>query len=131
MDFDPPHRTSRRVDSMVPMINVVFLLMIFFLMSTTLSPEVTALVEPPASAAGETAPADRSLVVSADGSLAWGAARGEEALAAIAAAVEAGEIELVLIQADRTVDGAVIARLMTQLGEAGVRDSALVTAAGG
>ncbi|MEM6421009.1 MAG: biopolymer transporter ExbD [Pseudomonadota bacterium] len=130
MEFDIRPRTSRRGEGIVPMINVVFLLMIFFLMSTTLSPEMTALIDPPASAAGDPAPADRALVVSADGTMAYGALRGDAAIEAIAAGVAAGEIGLLLIQADRAVDGAVIARLMTRLGEAGVRDSALVTATG-
>ncbi|MEL6264145.1 MAG: biopolymer transporter ExbD [Pseudomonadota bacterium] len=128
MEIQYTPRTRRTDSGIVPMINVVFLLMIFFLMSTTLSPETTGSDDAPASASAEAVAGDKVLVVDADGTLAWGALRGDAVLPALEAAAADGRIETLMIQADRGVPAVLIARLMGQLGDAGIRDSALVTA---
>lgn len=122
---------KRRSEGVVPMINVVFLLMIFFLMSTTLAPERNAGLELPESVAGEATGAGKAMVVSADGTIAWGQYRGEEAIRAAAEAHARPGSGALVVQADRQVEGAVIARLLGQLGAAGVAESALVTGGGG
>ncbi|MEM9783057.1 MAG: biopolymer transporter ExbD [Pseudomonadota bacterium] len=133
MEIEFQRRTRRSDSGIVPMINVVFLLMIFFLMSTTLTPEVSGGAEAPVSQGAESLQemGEAVLVVDADGALAYGALRGDAALAALEQAAFDGSVGRLLIQAHRDVPGAVIARLMTDLGAAGIRESALVTAPGG
>ncbi|MEM9762929.1 MAG: biopolymer transporter ExbD [Pseudomonadota bacterium] len=127
MEFPMPPIRRGKSEGVVPMINVVFLLMIFFLMSTTLAPERNASVDLPESAAGSEAEPGRELVVGAEGTLAWGQYRGEDAMAAIETAYANGAGGVLVIKADRAVEGAVIARLIARLRAAGVTDSALVT----
>ncbi|MEM7497185.1 MAG: biopolymer transporter ExbD [Pseudomonadota bacterium] len=131
MEFPMPtirQRADRRKsEGVVPMINVVFLLMIFFLMSTTLSPERNAAVAVPESEAGVASEGGRELVVGADGGLAWGQYRGDAAMAAVEAAYANGTGGVLVIKADRAVAGAEIARLIARLRTAGVTESALVT----
>ncbi|MEL7139299.1 MAG: biopolymer transporter ExbD [Pseudomonadota bacterium] len=127
MEFPMPPIRRGKSEGVVPMINVVFLLMIFFLMSTTLAPERNANVLLPDSEAGVEAEPGRELVVGAQGTLAWGQYRDEAAMAAIEAAYAGGNGGVLVIKADREVEGAVIARLIARLRSAGVTDSALVT----
>ncbi|MGF1550979.1 MAG: ExbD/TolR family protein [Paracoccaceae bacterium] len=126
IDYSLVRPTRHGDSSIVPMINVVFLLLIFFLMNATLTPGASSGVAPPESATAIAAETTDTLVMGPDGTLAFGAARGEAAIAAIAEAVAAGRLDRLMIRADAGVEGAAIARLLTRLGEAGVRESALV-----
>ncbi|MGR3780611.1 MAG: ExbD/TolR family protein, partial [Albimonas sp.] len=75
------------VESVTPMINVVFLLLIFFLMTATIAPPAPFEVEPPqAEAEPASTETPDTLHLAADGRMAFGEARGEAALAAAAAA---------------------------------------------
>ncbi|MEM6974389.1 MAG: biopolymer transporter ExbD [Pseudomonadota bacterium] len=129
MEIEFQRRTRRSDSGIVPMINVVFLLMIFFLMSTTLTPEVSSEAEAPVSLGADVLGevSDVTLVVDATGEMAFGALRGDAALAAIEQAATEEAVGRLMIQAHRDVPGAVIARLMTTLGAAGITESALVT----
>lgn len=127
VDYRLPRRARRGDPGIVPMINVVFLLLIFFLMNATLTPGASSDIDLPLSATATAAEPEAALVLGADGGLAWGAARDDAAIDAIAAATAAGRLDRVMIRADATAEGAALARLMTRLGEAGVRESALVT----
>ena len=115
MDFsDPPRRNA--TESVVPMINVVFLLLIFFLMTSSLTPHEPIEVAPPR-ASGEAAERrDAVLYVGADGTLAFDDARGEAALAAFAAV--AGDTAQ--LRADGAAEAATVARVLKQLAAAGV-----------
>ena len=129
MDFRSPEQRERR-ESILPMINIVFLLLIFFLMTATIAPPAPLDVTPPESAAEGQASADRALYVAADGRLAWGDVTGEAVIPAIASAYGAAEAPAPLtIRADRDLSGAAFARLLARLAAAGVADSRLVTGA--
>lgn len=75
-----PRRRDRREDNVVPMINIVFLLLLFFMVAGRLAPDSGAEVRPPASASE--APLPRGLpeiVIHADGAMRF---RGRELAAA-------------------------------------------------
>ena len=123
MDFTTPRRRSR-IDSIVPMINIVFLLLIFFLLTATVAPPDPLSVVLPESTAE--ARADRSgvLHVAADGRLAFEGVEGEAVYAAIADRPE--DAPPLLLRADRALPGAALAGVMRRLGAAGTGPVRLV-----
>ena len=131
---DPPRRKAE--GSIVPMINVVFLLLIFFLMTAEIAPPAPFEVAPPtAEAEGDPAPAELTLYLAEDGTLAFQDARGPEALGALQSvlvelcgtnACAGGTLRLTL-RADGGVDGIAVAGLMQQLARIGVSQIQLVT----
>ncbi|MGR3793575.1 biopolymer transporter ExbD [Vannielia litorea] len=121
MDFsDQPRRTSG--ESVVPMINVVFLLLIFFLMTSSLTPPEPIEVEPPVAQGEEAETGVATLYIGADGALAFEDLRGE---AAVAAFVAAGA-DKAQVRADGKVEAAAVARVMAQLSAAGLTRVELV-----
>lgn len=105
--------TARRVmpEPVVPMINVVFLLLIFFLMTAQFIPPPPVEVTPPeADAAPQAAPGAR-LYLDRDGTLAFNDLRGD---AALAAAITAPTLD---IHADAQAPANVLAQLLSQLGQ--------------
>lgn len=129
MTFDEPDRKPPP-ESIVPMINVVFLLLVFFLMTATIVPPEPFDVTPPESTAGAVSEADQPLFVDADGQLAWGDVRGEGVYAAIATAREhvPGAPPL-LIRADRELPAVRMAGILRQLAFAGITESQLAAQA--
>lgn len=117
MTFDPPPRPARG-ENIVPMINIVFLLLIFFLLTATIAPPDLFPVTPP-EAEGVTAqlPPGTPLHVSADGALALGPLRDEEALAALA-----GHGVPLVLRADAALPGSELASLLTRLSALGVNE---------
>ena len=111
----PPRR--QRAEGVVPLINIVFLLLVFFLLTATIAPPDPLPVDLPEVAAAEAGVEDAgALHVAADGALARGALRGEAVFDALAAAPVA---ELAL-RADAGVDGASFAALLARLRDLGV-----------
>lgn len=107
----------------VPMINVVFLLLVFFLMSARIAPpDPFPLTPPEAVAAAADLPAD-TLFVAADGTLAYEDARGEAAIAALSGRGDAP----LAIRADARLPAGELAALLPRLADAGVGRIALVT----
>ena len=84
-------QTKPRAEAIVPMINVVFLLLIFFLMTATIAPPDPLDVVPPEAGADPANPTERVLHLGAEGAMAYGAERGEAALAAAIAGGAAGQ----------------------------------------
>lgn len=122
MRFARPRPRPPR-EATVPMINVVFLLLIFFLISAQLSvPDPFDLTLPQAEGATPAAD-DGILYLAADGALAFGAQRGDAVWPALAALPDGAALTL---RADAGVAGADLARLLRRLAEAGLRDVALV-----
>ncbi|MEM1299717.1 MAG: biopolymer transporter ExbD [Pseudomonadota bacterium] len=116
-----------RAESVVPMINVVFLLLIFFLMTATIAPSEPFEVAPPESRAEDPAEASQPLFVSAEGDLVWGELKDDAAVAAISSARQNGDnLPPLTIRADRKVSGQAIARLLKRLAGAGVTQSQLI-----
>jgi biopolymer transport protein ExbD len=123
MDLSPPPRRSPR-ESIVPMINVVFLLLIFFLMTATLEPSPPLdLTLPLADAPQGTA--ERKLYVTARGEIAYLDLRDEAALAALAASPA-----LVALHADAGLPATDLARLLARLAALGLGQVELATLEG-
>ena len=106
-------------DTFVPMINIVFLLLIFFLLSATIAPpDPLDMTLPQATIAeAETAALPDVLHMSASAEVIFGEMRGDAALRAVAARQDAGPVAL---RADAELDGAAFAALLGQLAAVGV-----------
>ena len=121
MEFHrPPARPQRQ--NILPMINVVFLLLIFFLMTAHIAPPAPFQITPPASGSQAQDLPARTLWLGQEGQLMHDGLRGEAALLALAA----GEGP-VLIRADAGLAAADLARLMGRLAALGVHDLRLAT----
>lgn len=125
---DPPHK--RPGEQLLPMINVVFLLLIFFLIAAKLAGPEPFPVTPP-EAAGER-PGDLPkavLFLGPEGQLAYEDARDDAALVALAEARRtcAPDCAPLVLQADSAVSGAALAALLPRLAEAGVARVSLLS----
>ncbi|AQS47716.1 hypothetical protein BMG03_07825 [Thioclava nitratireducens] len=128
---DPPRRSLP--EPLLPMINVVFLLLIFFLLAATLAQPTPFEVTPPEAAGeGKTDPGALVLFANSEGEIAYGEARGDAALAALGAAARNARAECgacadgLTLRADGQLPGDALARLMPQLAELGFTDLKLV-----
>ena len=77
MQFDTP-RKDKHEPPVVPMINVVFLLLIFFLLSAQIAPPGPFPVTPPDAASGVRMPGRDTLFISRTGELAYLGLRGND-----------------------------------------------------
>lgn len=125
LQFTLPARKAPR-ESVVPMINVVFLLLIFFLMSAQIAPPDPVEITPPV-AESDTPLAEGAQMVWLDleGVLHFDGLSGDAALARLAETTGA-----VTLRADAALPAAEFARVLRVLGEAGLRDVTLVAVAG-
>lgn len=125
MEFPSPRR-RRHAEPVLAMINVVFLLLIFFLITARIAPAPPFDVTPPAVAsASDPAPAEAVLFVGADGTLAFGAARGDAVFEALSR--EAGQ--RLTVHADGMLPGTDLARLLARLARIGRDDVQLTVVA--
>ena len=125
LDITPnPRRASR--EPVVPMINVVFLLLIFFLMTAQIQPPAPFDVELP-TAEGADKIGETALYINETGDIAFEDTRGTDALSL--AAMTAGDAPL-RIHADANLAGTSLARVLAQLSLLGVRDVEIVTEGG-
>ena len=124
----PPRRRRRgRTGDVVPMINIVFLLLVFFLMTATIAPPDPLAVRPPVARAAASGDASApTLHVGADGALAFEGVRGDAVLAALSGLPEGSVLR---VHADAGLDGAAFARLLARLGAAGLGEVAVVVVA--
>lgn len=124
MDFSPATPPRHTAENIVPMINVVFLLLIFFLMSAQIAPPDPIEVTVPDSTA-DAAPMDpNALYVGADGTLAYSGVTGDAALAALS-----GHDGVLSLRADATLPAAKLTALLPRLAAAGVAGVELITGA--
>ncbi|UOA27768.1 biopolymer transporter ExbD [Pseudosulfitobacter sp. DSM 107133] len=124
LDFSPATPPRRAAENIVPMINVVFLLLIFFLMSAQIAPPDPIDVTVPDSTS-EAAPLDpNALYVGADGTLAYGGATGDAALAALS-----DHQGVLPLRADAALPATKLAALLPKLAAAGVDGVELITGA--
>lgn len=112
----PPRR--RATESVVPMINVVFLLLIFFMMAARIAPPQPFDLTPPQAASEARPDGARVLYLSRDGVLAFEAHRGAEVWTALA---EAGQGPLTL-RADMDMSAALLAETLARLAAIGIGD---------
>ena len=132
---DPPRKPP--AESIVPMINVVFLLLIFFLMTAQIAPPEPIAVDPPEASSEDQAEADISLYLGPDGTLAFRDAEGDEAALR---ALELARIDLcgdggcdgaklppLILRADAGAPAPQVAKLLPRLAEIGFTDIQLIT----
>lgn len=124
MDFAPQYRPRAPRESVVPMINVVFLLLIFFLMTAQIAPPDPVDVTPPS-------------VTLADGPVPEGVAvlwldREGALLTAEGTPPDLTTLETrVTLRADADAPAAALARALRELGEGGAQSVTLVARQGG
>lgn len=128
MQFPAPPRRPR-AESIVPMINVVFLLLIFFLMTAQIAPPDPFAVTPPEAAAGDPADGPLVLYLSAEGQIGFRDTLDEAALAALQAelANDPEQTKTLMLRADALAPALALARLMPRLADMGLRDVQLIT----
>ena len=128
MNFSRP-RPRRPSEPALPMINVVFLLLIFFLMSAQIAPpppfDVTA---PQADGPGEVE-GEHVLFISSGAVLAYGESRDSDVWSALSTITQPEQTTL-LIRADRALEASALARVLTRLSGLGFGNIRLVTAPG-
>ncbi len=128
----PLRRTPRKppAENVIPLINVVFLLLVFFMLAGRLGPTDPFEIQVPTAQADRPADdPDRTLFVAADGELAFrghrtGLAQLPSLLAAPGGAPGVGTVQ---IKADRNADAALIVDLLARLGGLGITDVVLLT----
>jgi len=116
MDFRPAPRRPRG-ESILPMINVVFLLLVFFLMTAQLRPPEPVEVERPTAIAAQTAEAERTLYIGQQGTLHFQEASGEAVYAALAE--QAAARPVLQVRADAGLDADRLAQVMRRLAAIG------------
>ncbi|MEM1079346.1 MAG: biopolymer transporter ExbD [Pseudomonadota bacterium] len=118
-----------RGESIIPMINVVFLLLIFFLITAQIRPpepfEVVLPITEERDPAAETL---LRLYLSAEGVIAYEDLLGEDALAAALGRYREEPELVVQIRADAGVEGSALAILLRRLAEGGIKAAELMTA---
>lgn len=125
MNFAPPRKPRMAQDrAIVPMINVVFLLLVFFLMTASLTPPPPLEITAPTATAQQIDPQPGTLHIGADGMLAYGGAMGDAARAALAADPPDGALPIL---ADAAYPAADLARLLPELTALGITDIRLIT----
>lgn len=116
MDFGPAPKRPRG-ESFVPMINVVFLLLVFFLMTAQIAPPEPFEVTRPKSARGVEPDAEPVLYVGKHDTLWFRDTTGEDAYGALAPfAADGAALQL---RIDATLDGDTLARVMRRLAALG------------
>jgi biopolymer transport protein ExbD len=125
----PRRREPDRHDRLIPMINVVFLLLLFFVIAGTFRAADALRVEPPeAAGAGTFDPASLTLVVGPAGEMAFGEATVDMtgAVAGVRDWLEAHPGGDIQIKADRRVRASVVVPLLAELATAGIANIRLV-----
>lgn len=130
-----PIRSRRKLADldMVPMINVVFLLLIFFLTSATLRPGAPVDLRLPVSPMADplSVQAEQVIYISRDGEWAFGDLRGK---AAVLRGIEAAQtigLETVSLAVDAQYPAEKLTRALSDLGGLGIAEVDLMTTIGG
>ena len=123
-------RSGRRARSQtdVPMINVVFLLLIFFLISAQIAPPDPFETQLPMARMEESAAPSLALYLSKDGEIAFGSARGEAALRE--AAATHGQDAALPLYADARAPAQALASTLAKLQALGQSKVSLITQEG-
>ena len=130
MEFAEPRRRPQE-EAILPLINVVFLLLIFFMLAGSLAASDPVPADPPLSTnEGETGSRDLVIVMGADGLISVDGAIVEEdgLAAAIEAALAANASRSIWLKADAQADSLKVIALMDALQEAGAERVKLLTA---
>lgn len=120
---DPPRKP--RAEAIVPMINVVFLLLIFFLMTSTLSQPSPFEVTPPQALSEIEAEGTATLFISETGRLFYDGINGADAISALAGTYAR---EPVQVRVDADLEASKLAKILGDLSAAGLTRIELVVA---
>lgn len=127
MDFsDPPRRA--RAESIVPMINVVFLLLIFFLMTSNLAEPEPFEVSPPETSDAQEAKSggeeggEPVLYIDENGRFHHAGQEGDSAISSLSAS-GGGTVK---VRADAKLEATALAVALRRMAEAGMSDVELV-----
>lgn len=120
MQFSEEPR-KKITENMVPMINVIFLLLIFFLMTSEIASPEPFEVNAPEIAEGLDAKGTAILFLSSDGEIAFEEKFGSDALVSFSK-VEQGKIKV-----DTALPASELAKILRQLAEMGVSGVEVVT----
>ncbi|MDR5651057.1 ExbD/TolR family protein [Ruixingdingia sedimenti] len=131
---DPPRERNDVADYLLPLIDVVFFLLVFFMVATRLMAPPPFKVDPAVSEAQDELFGDFTLYVDAQGQFGYRDAMGPEALAVLAGArVEycmdadcEGDPPRLAVKADHALPATQLAALLPGLGQAGFRRVELV-----
>ncbi len=126
MDFSTHRPKPARSESVVPMINVVFLLLIFFLMSAQIAPPDPFEITPPVSGIENDQRARDTLYLSPEGGLWYEELQDDQVWTALAARTAE---EPLRIKADQDIPARVLARILPRLAAVGVSETVLVVGA--
>lgn len=126
MDLTEPPRKPRK-EAIVPMINVVFLLLIFFLMTSQLAQPEPFKVTPPVSSVEGEPESDPVLFINAEGRLSFDAQEGDSAIEALAA--QSNENDVIQLRADAELAAGTLAQVLRDLSAAGLSRVELIVAA--
>ncbi|MFT6168094.1 MAG: biopolymer transport protein ExbD [Celeribacter sp.] len=128
MNFAPPQRKPR-AESIVPMINVVFLLLIFFLMTSTLSKPEPFDVTPPEAQQADAAEVAPILYLGQDGKLGFEDQIGDAAVTVFVASVGDDKTSPApQLRADAQAPATRVAAVLKLLAQAGLTNVSLVVA---
>ncbi|MGQ9658670.1 MAG: ExbD/TolR family protein [Thermochromatium sp.] len=129
MKLRRPNRRPPDDGRLIPLINVIFLMLIFFIVMGRLTPPELLDVVPPAANAGrKLAEARLLLLIDAEGRMALDDRRLEvEALAEMIAALADPASRSVTIKADARLDAGSLRKVLTLLREAGIARVELMT----
>ena len=116
MDFDAAPRKPR-AESIVPMINVVFLLLIFFLMTAQIAPPEPFEVSPPTADNATEPEGELILYVGKDAAVQFQDTAGDAAYKAIGATTGTGKA--LQLRIDASLDGDRLAQVMQELAAVG------------
>ena len=125
MDFSRP-KPRRPSEPALPMINVVFLLLIFFLMSAQIVTPPPFELTPPASENGNPPSARLRLQIAPDGSLALADATNDAVWARLESLLPSAE-DTLLIRADATLPAAELAAVLARVSAIGFERIELAT----
>ncbi|PCJ08038.1 MAG: biopolymer transporter ExbD [Rhodobacteraceae bacterium] len=123
MDFTEPPRRPR-TESIVPMINVVFLLLIFFLMTSRLIQPEPFEVTPPTAASKVEPEAQATLFADKNGLLHFDGSQNDAAIKSIAAQVS--DTTIIQLRADADILATQLAQILRKLSDAGLSRVELV-----
>lgn len=123
-----PRRANNAEDNVLPLINVVFLLLIFFMVSGTLLQEPPFELTPPSTRHAESQDARQEyLAIGADGRLAWGGESIDQAALAERLRRRANPEAPLQVRADRRLTARELNQLLATLRAGGVARIQLLT----
>lgn len=110
MQISAPRQPRRPAENVIAMINVVFLLLVFFLISARIAPPLPVEVEVPNAEGRAVKSGPNTIIIGPDGPLYFNGLVGKTALARLA------EIDTPLtLRVDRALDGAAFARALRDI----------------